>query len=48
MKHWAIYNLCNKKQYFTCGSVSQYDRMFEMIDNDALHLLYGFAAKTLI
>ena len=35
MNHWAIYNLCNKKQYFICGSVRQYDHMFEMIDNDA-------------
>lgn len=25
-----IYNLCNREQYFTCGSNRQYDLMFTM------------------
>ena len=25
-----IYNLCNREQYFTCGSNHQYDLMFTM------------------
>lgn len=25
-----IYNLCNKEQYFTCGTCRQYDLMFSM------------------
>lgn len=26
-----MYRLCNKKQYFTCGSCRQYDKFFEMV-----------------
>lgn len=25
-----IYRLCNEKDYFTCGSSSQYNKMFDM------------------
>lgn len=26
-----MYRLCNKKQYFTCGSHAQYDKFFQMV-----------------
>ena len=25
-----LYGLCNKEQLFTCGSINQYDKMFEL------------------
>lgn len=28
-----LYELCNKKQYFTSGSNSQYDKLFYMANN---------------
>ena len=28
-----LYALCNKEQFFTCGSVSQYDKMFKFARN---------------
>lgn len=28
-----VYTLCNRKQYFTCGTNRQYDRMFNMVRN---------------
>ena len=32
-----MYNLCNKNQYFTCGSCRQYDKFFDMV-KDGVHL----------
>ena len=29
---WRIRDLCIGKQWFTCGSCKQYDRMFDMLD----------------
>ena len=29
-----MYALCNKKQYFTCGTNRQYDRMFYMLTSE--------------
>lgn len=26
-----VYNLCNREQYFTCGTNSQYDKMFNIL-----------------
>lgn len=28
-----VYTLCNEKQYFTCGTNRQYERMFDMVRN---------------
>ena len=30
-----LYHLCNKEQYFTCGSVEQYDKMFDLVRQGA-------------
>lgn len=30
-----LYSLCNKYQWFTCGSIQQYDRLFEKAQNGA-------------
>jgi len=27
-----IYRLCNKEQYFTDGSIEQYNKMFELVE----------------
>lgn len=27
-----LYRLCNKEQFFTCGTVQQYDKMFELAE----------------
>lgn len=30
-----VYGLCNKHQWFTCGSVNQYEKMFDYVrDNE--------------
>ena len=28
-----LYRLCNKEKLFTCGSTSQYEKMFELANN---------------
>ena len=30
-----LYNLCNEKRYFTCGSSNQYQKMFDMAEQGA-------------
>lgn len=32
-----LYNLCNEKRYFTCGSSAQYQKMFDMAEQGANH-----------
>lgn len=34
---FAIYNLCTRKQYFTCGSTNQYEKMFQLVE-EGIHL----------
>lgn len=29
LNSWTLYNLCNKNNYFTCGTNEQYDKLFE-------------------
>ena len=31
----GVYRMCNAKQFFTAGSNEQYDRMFDMVRNNA-------------
>lgn len=35
MKSAAIRQLCIDKNYFTCGSNEQYNKMFDMVENNA-------------
>ncbi len=30
-----IYQLCNEKGYFTCGSTEQYQKMFDLVNTGA-------------
>lgn len=30
---YAVYELCRERNWFTCGSTSQYDKMFGLIKN---------------
>ena len=32
-----LYSLCNKEQLFTCGSIKQYEKMFELAGNGITH-----------
>ena len=34
----AVYMLCRKNEWFTCGSMRQYGKMFDMVDKgEAVH-----------
>ena len=40
-----LYRICNKEHLFTCGSVEQYDKMFELARNgvtqtELVYILY--------
>lgn len=30
-----LYRLCNEKEYFTCGALEQYEKMFSLAENGA-------------
>jgi len=52
-----LYELCNKEQLFTCGSNTQYEKMFELVSltpanggitlNELTAILYLCSDKTL-
>lgn len=31
---YAVYELCKERNWFTCGSSSQYDKMFDLINKE--------------
>ena len=38
MRNYELYELCNEKQYFTCGTIEQYNRMFDLNNNGIMLL----------
>jgi len=38
----ALYRLCNRERMFTCGSCSQYEKMFELAGNGITQMELAF------
>lgn len=38
MRNYELCELCNEKQYFTCGTTEQYNRMFDLNANGVMSL----------
>lgn len=34
INNFTLYRLCNEKQYFTCGTNEQYEKLFELNELD--------------
>ena len=33
-RYEKLYGICNKYQFFTCGSISQYNKLFKLNENE--------------
>lgn len=33
-----VYGLCNKNQWFTCGSIRQYEKMFDYVRSECINV----------
>ena len=33
-RYEKLYSICNKYQFFTCGSISQYNKLFKLNENE--------------
>lgn len=34
-RHQKLYSICNKEQFFTNGSISQYNKLFQINENES-------------
>ena len=34
----VVYGLCNKNQWFTCGSIRQYEKMFDYVRSECINV----------
>lgn len=43
----VVYGLCNKYQWFTCGSIRQYEKMFDYVRSECTNVKEIYKIKKL-